>query len=64
MLKEMYEGKIVPCGRHNCSSAKQLEIVRNVADEEKYFEKQKHAAYQKWQASVTLSSILLLTGAI
>ena len=38
MLKEIYEGKIVPWGRHNCSSAKQLEIVRKVADEEKYFE--------------------------
>ena len=34
----MYEGKIIPWERHNCCSAKQLEIVHKIADEEKYFE--------------------------
>ena len=38
MLKEMYDGKVVPWERHSRSSAEQLELVRKIADEEKYFE--------------------------
>ena len=38
MLREMYEGKIVPWERHSRCSSEQLEIVRKITAEEKYFE--------------------------
>ena len=38
MLKEMYDGKIDPWKRNSRCSVKQLEIVRKISDEEKYFE--------------------------
>ena len=37
MLRNIYNGKIIPWERHNRCSAEQLEIVKKIADEEKYF---------------------------
>ena len=38
MLRELYYGKLIPWERHYRNDAKQLEIMRKTAEEEKYFE--------------------------
>ena len=37
MLREIYSGKVIPWERRNRSSKEQLEIVRKIEDEERYF---------------------------
>lgn len=37
MLRELYSGKIIPWERRNRKSGEQLEIVRKIEDEERYF---------------------------
>jgi len=37
MLRELYNGKVIPWERHNRYAAEQLEILHKIESEEKYF---------------------------
>ena len=59
MLKELYYGKVIPCERKNRVIEEQQEIVKIIADEEKYFaSKLTPEDYERFQELTDLYSKL------
>ena len=59
MLREMYNGKIIPYERRNRLAAEQLEIVHKIDAEEKYFvEKLSSDDCERFKALSNLYSML------
>jgi len=62
MLREMYDGKIIPWERHSRCSAEQLEIVKKITAREKYFaEKMAPDDYEQFKELSDLYSELSMS---
>ena len=62
MLREMYDGKIIPWERHSRCSAEQLKIVHKIQAAEKYFsEKLTQDDYERFMALSNLYSELSIS---
>ena len=59
MLREIYYGKVIPCERKNRVIEEQKEILKKIADEEKYFtSKMSPEDYERFQELSDLYSKL------